>query len=142
MEITSPHRTECPLCGCVAALHFSLAHTHVWRCLARECGLQFARPQLDRADLARAYTNLYYPAAENGDPTRLENTSDSILRQVFRQLEAQLGSLAGLRLLDYGCGRGTLLSVAIDLGMRPTGIESDPYARLAAARVNGALTYA
>src|SRR5690242_11944123 len=141
MKIASPPHTKCPLCGCAAALHFPLAHTRVWRCLAKECGLQFARPQLDEADLARAYTHLYYPAGENGDSIQLENTSDSILRQVLHQLEAHLGSLAGFRLLDYGCGRGALLRVSMEFGMHPTGIESDPQARLAARGVDGALIY-
>lgn len=134
-------RTECPLCGSPASLYFPLAHTNVCKCLASGCGLQFAHPQLDETALARAYRDLYYPDGESGNAIQLENTSENILRQVFRQLEARWGCLRGLRLLDFGCGRGALLRVSWEFGLSPTGIESDPIARLTAAQVEGADTY-
>lgn len=42
----------------------TLAHSSVWECEASYCGLQFALPQLEEAQLHAAYTNLYYPDAE------------------------------------------------------------------------------
>lgn len=131
----------CPLCGYPAARDLALAHTIVWKCTALDCGLQYANPQLTEKDLARAYTELYYPGKENAREVRFENTPDDILRQVFSQLETRLGNLQGLRLLDYGCGRGPLLRVSLEFGLRPTGIESDPHARATAAKVTGAPIY-
>ncbi len=132
---------ECPLCGHSAARHLLLVHTTVWRCAAPDCGLAFAVPQLDEEALARFYADLYYPANGNGREVRFENTPDSILRQVFQKLESRFDSLGGLRLLDYGCGRGPLLRVSLEFGMQPAGIEQDPEARAVAAKIPGAAVY-
>jgi DNA-directed RNA polymerase subunit RPC12/RpoP len=82
MEMTpmANRGVECSLCGHAAARHFSLAHTVVWKCAAADCGLQFADPQLEEKDLARAYTDLYYPSKENGREIRCENTPASVFR--------------------------------------------------------------
>ena len=40
-------------------------------CRARDCGLEFAWPQLSEAELARAYAEFYYP--QNGQAARLES---------------------------------------------------------------------
>lgn len=134
---------KCPLCGGVAAHHLFLPHTSVWKCAAPECSLEFAHPQLDDRQLARAYTDFYYPTNGNGNGhcVRFENTSDSVVHQVFQHLEKRFGTLAGLRLLDYGCGCGSLMRVSIEFGLRPTGIESDPQARSVAAKASGAAVY-
>ena len=71
-----------------------------------------------------------------------ENTDDDTFRQAFRKIQARLGDLRGLRLLDYGCGRGALLRIASEFGMQSTGIETDPLARAAAAKIPGASAYA
>lgn len=36
------------------------------------------------------------------------------------------GNVSGLRLLDYGCGRGETMDYAARLGMLPFGLDSDP----------------
>jgi 2-polyprenyl-3-methyl-5-hydroxy-6-metoxy-1,4-benzoquinol methylase len=129
----------CPVCGSGVVHRFSLPHTSVWECLASKCRLQFADPQLDDRNLNQAYKSLYYPLESNGSP--IENTPESVLRQVFFQLQKCLGELAGLRLLDYGCGVGSLLRVAAEFATRPTGIESDAQARATAATVTGVPVY-
>ena|ERR1700720_1515677 len=136
-----PPQVKCPVCGSPAVRCFSLPHTSVLECLARKCKLQFAHPQLDDINLNRAYKSLYYPTGGNGSAICFENTSESVLHQVLFQLQERIGELAGLRLLDYGCGVGSLLRVATEFAARPTGIESNPQARSTAATVTGAPVY-
>src|SRR6266436_901266 len=119
----------CPLCRSKAIKQLKLRHTVIWACLAESCGLRFAFPQLDDEDLARVYTTHYYPSIEESHPVKYESTPDLVLRQVLPQLEAFFGSLKGLRLLDYGCGRGPLSRIAYELGIAPVGIDPDPVAR-------------
>jgi 2-polyprenyl-3-methyl-5-hydroxy-6-metoxy-1,4-benzoquinol methylase len=103
--------------------------------------LQFADPQLDERNLTEAYKSLYYPPERNGSPIECENTSENVLRQVLSQLEHRVGALRGLRLLDYGCGAGSLLRVASEFAMQPIGIESDAQARSTARDVAGVPVY-
>ena len=133
---------KCSLCETQATLFLRLIHTDVWECRAPSCGLQFAFPQLGEEALARAYSHLYYPPAGNEDGITFENTPDRVLNQIFQKLEQRLGSLRGLQLLDYGCGRGKLLRAAKEFGMQPVGIEQDPQARAIAGRLPGAAIYA
>lgn len=133
---------QCPLCGSDSGFYFALPHTVVRKCRAIDCGLQFADPQLEEARLELAYRDLYYPAGSNGQQVQFENTEECIFRQVLEQLHTRLGSFEGLRLLDCGCGRGSLLRVSTEFGLRPTGLEPDQHARCAAARVPGATIYA
>jgi 2-polyprenyl-3-methyl-5-hydroxy-6-metoxy-1,4-benzoquinol methylase len=133
---------KCPLCETHATLFLTLVHTAVWECRAPSCGLQFAYPQLGEEALSRAYSQLYYPPDGNKDEITFENTPDRVLSQIFQKLEQRLGSLRGLQLLDYGCGRGKLLRAAKEFGMRPVGVEQDPQARAVAGRLPGAAIYA
>ena len=41
-------------------------------------------------------------------------------------LKHHLGDLAGLSLLDYGCGRGETLRLAAECGMQAQGTDLDP----------------
>src|SRR6266446_6533148 len=124
----------CPLCRSKARKQLKLTHTLVWECLGESCGLQFAFPQLDEANLGHAYGTHYYPSIEKNHLVKYESTSDLVLRQVLLQLESSLGRLEGLRLLDYGCGSGPLLNIAHELGITPVGIEPDAMARSTTAR--------
>jgi SAM-dependent methyltransferase len=137
-------RKLCPLCGGKVVRQLKLSHTVVCRCRAKNCGLEFATPQLDDRELAHLYSTLYYPATGDSRQIRRERegTPDSVLRQVLPQLEATLGALKGLRLLDYGCGRGPLSRIALDFGLDPVGIEPDPVARSIAAGRVGMPVYA
>ena len=104
-----------------------LLHTGVFRCTARACDLQFASPQLNDHDLSQAYASLYY--RPDGSKPVLENTPEPDIRHLLDLLTRRLGSVAGKRVLDYGCGVGTLLKVANELGARATGIEQSQTAR-------------
>jgi 2-polyprenyl-3-methyl-5-hydroxy-6-metoxy-1,4-benzoquinol methylase len=64
-----------------------------------------------------------------------------MLRQVFSQLQSRMPPFEGLRLLDYGCGLGGLLTVAREFGLDPEGIEQDPVASREASTRLGKRTY-
>ena len=117
----------CPLCGAAARPYMPLAHTRVFRCGRHDCDLQFAAPQLNDHELAQAYASLYY-RADRSQPV-LENTPEEDIRYLVGRLSAQFGSPAGKRVLDYGCGVGTLLRVANELGAHATGVEQSDTAR-------------
>jgi len=125
----------CPLCCTEAIRRFELAHTIVWKCGASGCGLQFADPQLDETSLSHAYKDCYYPAVSNGHKIRYENTPDTVLRQMFLQLQSHIGMLGGLGMLDYGCGRGVLSRIGQEFGLITAGTEPDPNARTVAAAI-------
>src|ERR1700674_732805 len=127
-------QADCPLCSWPTVVRMQLPHTGVRKCTNRYCNLQFAFPQVGEAQLRAAYTNLYYPDAEGQHAVHYENTPDSILRQVLRQIDAKFGPLIGKEVLDYGCGTGSLCNVAIEYGARPLGVEADPNARQAIRR--------
>jgi SAM-dependent methyltransferase len=132
----------CPLCRGEAIKRFELAHTIVWRCRAAGCGLQFADPQMDELNLARAYTKHYYPSNGNGSEVDYENTPEEILRQTFGEARAKFGPLAGKKLLDFGCGFGRLCHLAREHGIDTTAIEPDVSARQFAASTIGMSVYA
>lgn len=135
--------TECPLCGGEGFRRFTLPHTTAWQCRADGCGLQFASPQLDEEQLARAYSAHYYPSAKDRASDRAdasdcawgiyEETPPTVAKQLLSQLGGRVGSLKGLRMLDYGCGRGPVSAIAPEFGLVCTGIEPDAIARSTAA---------
>ena len=118
-----------------------LGHTTVWQCSTKSCKLQFAEPQLDDVALANAYSRLYYPNVESGSPSICENTSKSILVQLFKKITKRLGNSDGRTCLDYGCGKGNLGVVAREFGWIPKGVEADPQGCEEALRNLGAGVY-
>ncbi len=118
-----------------------LPHTEVRKCLNPSCALMFASPQLDDLALGAAYQKFYYPAPDTGIAA-YQNTPEQILRQTFDKAEAELGPLAGKRLLDFGCGVGGLCKVASEYGIRAVGIEPDAHARENARKSSGLRAYA
>ncbi len=134
--------TACPSCNGEAKPLMGLAHTSVWECSGADCGLQFANPQLTDEELTRAYTDYYYPTTDIGQSVRYENTPETLLRQLFLQLQQRIGPLKDLRMLDYGCGRGALSRIGQQFGLTAAGIEQDPVARGTAAMISGMSAYA
>lgn len=128
---------SCPLCHGESTPLLTLKHTTVWKCNGSKCGLKFAHPQLNETDLARAYTEHYYPSNGDGGGATYENTPEEILRQTLGRADAEQGPLSGKSLLDFGCGVGRLCKIAREYGVRTTGIEFDPKAREAAEKAGG-----
>jgi 2-polyprenyl-3-methyl-5-hydroxy-6-metoxy-1,4-benzoquinol methylase len=126
-------RPVCPLCANPTTRLHRLAHTTSWRCEEPACGLRFASPAPSDAELDEFYRTLYYPDAS---PTggSFEDTPAKIFGDLVHSLGDALGIESNARILDFGAGRGELCRVALELGLRPTGIERDAHARAYATR--------
>ena len=102
--------------------------------LCRHCGLVFTDPQPDPALLADFY------AAQARDAFVAEDSDERIPGEGSRRdqaawLEATLGSLMGLRVLEVGCYEGFLLKLLRDHGAIVQGVEpSTSAAELASER--------
>src|SRR5260370_29846312 len=136
-KVSMPH---CPLCGESTKNCMRLPHTEVRKCLNPSCALMFAFPKLDDLALGAAYQKFYYPAPDTGIAA-YQNTPEQILQQIFDKAAAELGPLAGKRLLDFGCGVGRLCRVARDYGIRAVGIEPDANASEHARKSSGLAAY-
>ncbi len=120
---------KCPFCEHSAVVRFQRNDSFIWECSGEDCGLGFLNPQPTNEQLSTAYANLYYPDSRGKQGVSFENTPIEILEQAFEYLAARLGNLKGLELLDYGCGKGRLCSLAGRRGMSVTGIEPSAAAR-------------
>ena len=47
-------------------------------------------------------------------------------RVALELLRRHAGNVAGFSLLDYGCGRGETMKYAAEIGMQPSGLDTDP----------------
>lgn len=120
----------CPLCAYPScAVWFELERGRIDRCAGGACGLGFLAEQPDDDQLAAFYEEYYYP--EHGGAGVFENSTSSKGEQHFAALDARL-TLAGKRLLDYGCGVGVFLDVARRHGVEAEGLEFDDHGRSAA----------
>jgi 2-polyprenyl-3-methyl-5-hydroxy-6-metoxy-1,4-benzoquinol methylase len=115
------------MCGGQAMQYYVLPHTQIWRCQVAACELQFACPQLSEERLSKAYAELYY--SPDGKAGCFDPTAEEILRQFLHSAREQHFELVGKRILDYGCGPGSLAKMARKYDMIPTGVEADPNAR-------------
>lgn len=134
-------RVVCRLCGGEARELFRLPHSKVYECTRPRCGLRFSSPQLGDLELSEAYRDSYYPGENESGHDVYEPTSAGVLTQVLEALPAEIGNVRGRRLLDFGCGPGGLSRLALNLGLRPTGVEFDPVARKSANERTGIRVY-
>ncbi len=120
-------RPPCPLCFAASRPRFRLAHGQTFKCASDGCGLEFVWPQMSDAELSAAYTDLYYP--QSGHSPHLENTPDEDAVIFVEHIARHCRTLKGTHVLDYGCGRGTLLKACHGQGASVAGIEMDDVAR-------------
>jgi len=109
-------KQTCPHCpGAANVLVFKDRSGNVVRCLS--CHLEFAEffPDLNEAG-SEIYSPNYFEKA-----LRLEEKRKAIYRQLLDEIETSLGGKG--RLLDIGCGEGTLLRVAAEQGWQAEGTE-------------------
>jgi hypothetical protein len=61
------------------------------------------------------------------DPNNRQHDYENLWKQVALKLLTQrAGNVSGWTLLDYGCGRGETMAMANTLGMKCTGVDTDP----------------
>ena len=75
----------------------------------------------------RHYTDYYY----GSDGPKLEATPTPLLQQIVQKLKPRVGPIRGQRILDFGCGSGTLSRVLLEEGAVLEALETDPRARAA-----------
>jgi SAM-dependent methyltransferase len=96
--------------------------------------MRFAQPQPSDERLGAYYEQYYYGPSE---PV-YENSPESTLRQMVLALQRQVGPLADRRVVDFGCGVGTLVRLMLTEGARQVdAIEPDPNARRSVSRELG-----
>jgi len=111
----------CPLCGGKSRVYWKAQSFHC----CTSCGLRFRNPMPDASELAQLYDgswlNPELHASETGD------TDARLANQYVRRLAGTLGitRLDGLRILDFGAGRGAMALALRDFGANVWSV--DPY---------------
>lgn len=120
------HVLQCPFCHSRAMQHWSSVNV----CVCSSCELLFRYPQKDLVELTELYT------ASWADPEReIEETgaTDSALAKIYAdRLVQSLGfnSIEGMRLLDFGAGKGSIMEAFAQLGAEIYGVEPFGYGYL------------
>lgn len=111
----------CPVCLSAGpfAGRSSPAGFHLLECNA--CGVVFLFPQPAEAELASYYDQAYYGEDRKKFLSPVEAAIAACSSLKWKKLEPLLSR--GGRLLDIGCGRGTLLKLAHAAGFEADGIE-------------------
>ena len=85
------------------------------------CGAAFVYPQPSEAELARHYSQTYYGKGRKKFLSPVETGIRALTWTKWRSVRGLLAP--GARVLDIGCGRGTLVRMARDAGFESYGIE-------------------
>jgi SAM-dependent methyltransferase len=121
--------TQCPLCHSNAQARGDHMGRQVLRCSAPGCRIEFLYPQPTAEELRELYQAAYYrPGAPNQANTYL-NTPPQVAHGLVTSLTARLGSIRGLRILDFGAGIGEFADVLASAGGSVECVEPDPEAR-------------
>lgn len=90
--------------------------------VCRRCGTGRVYPLPDRARLERLYSSEYYGGENDG---KFNPFIETFVRRAAASRARRLakGLRPGSRILDLGCGRGTMLRAFADIGMAAHGIE-------------------
>jgi 2-polyprenyl-3-methyl-5-hydroxy-6-metoxy-1,4-benzoquinol methylase len=125
-----PPLSACDLCGSPRISPFIVDHRdiRIFRC--RDCGVRFMNPQYSPEFLGELYANYTTDNPAWDEPYRITH------HYYLSRLEKHLPRKG--RLLDIGCGRGHLISVAKERGWSATGVEIDPAVAEKTASTTGA----
>lgn len=113
----------CPYCEGSAEAQWK--RLSFWKCPS--CGLIFRYPLLDEDSVTELYERSWTSPSENRSETG--GTSLSLARIYARKLALELGlkDFRGLRILDFGAGRGDVLTALSELGADVYGVEPFGY---------------
>lgn len=114
----------CPACGKGKTINYK-PKLSLTRC--RRCGLLFRVPAEEDKGLSRAYKAAWSDAACNIDQTG--GTDLELARIYSRRLKDSLGikNFSGLKILDFGAGKGEMLIALEELGAETYGFDPFGY---------------
>lgn len=123
----------CRLCGattfqfCLNAPDFDTGQASFTLCECRSCGLVRIEPLLTEAELSRFYPSVYYGAGQEKFVGPIERLTRWLARQQAHRLLQSLNEgrqpVGPIRILDIGCGRGSLLRAFAQMGGECHGVE-------------------
>ena len=114
---------QCPFCHQTAVPNWKVVN--VWKCLS--CGLLFRDPLPSYDDLVQLYRESWSDPHEHRAETG--GTDIGLARAYARKLACSLSlrDFCGLKLLDFGAGRGAMLTALKELGADVYAIEPFGY---------------
>jgi len=113
--------SACPVCSSVGPFPQRPAAEGFRLFECTKCGIVFLFPQPQEAELAALYDETYYGEGRKKFLSPVEAGIAALSYLKWKNLQSVLGQ--GGRLLDIGCGRGTLLGLARASGFEAYGLE-------------------
>jgi len=112
---------DCPLCRSTGPFgeRPSPEGFRLWEC--RRCGIVFLSPQPSDAELAAYYDETYYGEEREKFLSPIERAISLLSALKWKRLSPLVHG--GDRMLDIGCGRGTMLKLARESDVEAWGIE-------------------
>jgi len=131
----SGERDDCPVCGSRALHDLDVLPLRAGRtgfvCACDECGIVFSNPQPTPADLEVFYGTAGAWALDRQHlDDHIDGTTSPLGRSWTRLFDAMSTTLdvsappPGARVLDFGCGEGTMLDALQSCGWQTCGIET------------------
>ena len=114
---------QCPFCDGAINQHWRTVD--VWKC--SQCGLLFRNPMPYQDELAKLYEKGWSQAYQHRSET---GGTDLYLARVYARKLAGLlhrKNFSGLKILDFGAGRGAMLTALAELGADVCGVEPFGY---------------
>jgi 2-polyprenyl-3-methyl-5-hydroxy-6-metoxy-1,4-benzoquinol methylase len=114
---------SCPYCGTRASRHWR--KLNFWQCLSCELIFKYPLPEMD--SVIELYEKSWTSPSENRSETG--GTSLELARSYTVKLAQtlKLKDFTGLRILDFGAGRGDILTALTELGAEMYGVEPFGY---------------
>lgn len=121
---------KCLVCNSETKYLFTVENNIYYRCIQKDCGLEFIWPQPTKTELELNYYKKYYNFQDN---PLYKETSPILYQQILNLVTPEVKSFNQVRVLDFGCATGVLYSMLPNPWKETyIGVELNENARLAA----------